>query len=298
MIPGTDQEEAGGEVIVKGKEVCAVSPEGQQACMDLEKFLEVLPRFNGQPEDQDWILPDGIKLVKTRGSVTVLVYERPPQVYNLKWIADDSPAPFGRGTKYRTVRIALPYLIVLAVFERARGTRIQLSQTNECFFRNTPLKSIQDELLYPALLNCSKIATEAGQPLSWICTAKMDLRAVARERDENKRMREGLRTLLHCLLETGYNHSSEHHEKSSWFTESTTVDPRVSTIENWEKATKEDQLFVLDVPWLRTGLTLGLTIDRIFQNLGAFHPKVTCADDIKRILFNQTDATRSDTAIA
>ena len=289
MIPETGQEKAGGEVIVKGKEVCAVSPEGQQACMDLEKFLEVLPRFNGQPVDQDWILPDGIKLVKTRGPVTVLVYERPPQVYNLKWIADDSPAPFGRGTKYRTVRIALPYLIVLAVFERGRGTRIQLSQTNECFFRTAPLKSIQDELLYPALLNCSKIATEAGRPLSWICTAKMDLRAVARERDQNKRMREGLRALLHCLLETGYNLSSEHHEGSSWFTESTGVDPRIATIEEWEKTTAREPLFVLDVPWLQAGMTLGEAMERHFRMGGAHHGRVSTAMDLMRILFNHAN---------
>ncbi len=286
MIRNQGQEEGGGEVVIKGKQVCAVSPEGQQACMDLEQFLEVVPRFDGQPADQDWILPDGIKLVKSKGSVTVLVYERPPQVHNLKWIAGDSPAPFGPGTKYRTVRIALPYLIVLAAFERVRGSRMQLSQINECFFRNTPLKSIQDELFYPALLNCSKITKVADRPLSWICTTKMDVRAFAAEPDENRRVRESLRALLHCLLETGYNHSSEHNEGSSWFTESTGVDPRVSTIEAWEKATAREPLFVLDVPWLKTGTTLEDAVEQVFRVCGAHRGRVSTARDVMRILFN------------
>ena len=289
MMRRRGQEEGGGEVIIKGKEVCAFSPEGQQACMALEQFLEVVPRFNGQPVDHDWILPDGIKLVKSKGSVTVLVYERPPQVYNLKWIASDSPAPFGRGTKYRTVRIALPYLVVLASFERARGARMQLSKINECFFRKAPLKSMEDELFYPALLNCSKIATEAGRPLSWICTTKLDVRAFATEPDENKRMRESLRALLHCLLETGYNHSSEHHEGSSWFTESTGVDPRISTIEEWEKTTAREPLFVLDVPWLKTCMTLEDAMERIFLLGGAHHGRVSTAMDLMRILFNHVN---------
>jgi hypothetical protein len=280
------QETRSGEVLIKGNEVSAVSPEGQRACMDLETFLEVLPRFNGQPFEHDWILPDGIKLVKSKGSITVLVYERPPQVHSLKWIARDSPAPFGRGTKYRTVRIALPYLIILASFERVRGACMQLSKINECFFRKAPLKSLEDELFYPALLNCSKIPIEAGRPLSWICTTKMNVRAAAGEREDNQRMREGVRALLHCLFETGYNHSSEHHEGSSWFTESTGVDPRISTIEEWEKATAREPLFVLDVPWLKTGMTLQEAMERLFRLGGAHHGRVSSAADLMRILFN------------
>ena len=34
----------------------------------------------------------------------------------------------------------------------------------------------------------------------------------------------------------------------------------------WEKATQEDTLFVLDVPWLSTGMSLGQVAERIFRN--------------------------------
>ena len=73
--------------------------------------------------------------------MTIWVYERPPQIYSLQWIASNSPAPYGRKASYRTVRIALPYLVILAVFVPGRGNRIQLNGFNECFFRQAPLKN-------------------------------------------------------------------------------------------------------------------------------------------------------------
>jgi hypothetical protein len=272
-------------VVIRGREVLAISPEGQAASMSLEKLIKILTGFNTRV-NTDCILPDGIKLIASRGPVTIWVYERAAQVYSLKWITEDSPKPYGRGTTYRTVRISLPYLVVLAVFIPGRANRTQLSGYNECFFRQAPLRSPDDELFYPALLNCSKFDPQKGRPLSWICTAKLDYRSLSKEPDDNRRMRISLRALLHTLLEAGYNRSSEHHEESSWFTESAAADPRISTIENWEKATAEDPLFVLDVPWLKTGRTLEQIIERIFSNLGAMRPQFSSATDIKRLLFN------------
>ena len=289
MVAGEKDKPAHENVVIRGREVLAISPEGQSARMRLEQFIHILSGFNGRM-NSGGVLPDGIKLTVSCGSLTIWVYERSPQVYSFKWIARDSPAPFGRGTKYRTVRIALPYLIVLAIFEPGRRNGMELSGRNECFFRRHPLKSTRDELFYPALLNCSKFDPPDGHPLSWICTAKLDYGRLSKEPDNNQRMQTALRALLHTLLETGYNRSSDYHEDSSWFTESTRVDPRISTIENWEKATAKDPLFVLDVPWLSTGLTLEQVIERIFNNSGARRPKISSAADIRRILFNYGDS--------
>lgn len=99
-----------------------------------------------------------------------------------------------------------------------------------------------------------------------------------------------MRALLHCLLETGYNKSSEHHEESSWFTESAGVDPRIAAIEEWEKATASDSLFVLDLPWLKTGMTLGQVMDRIFANARVSLPRMTSATDLARLMINNSSA--------
>jgi len=273
-------------VAIRGDKVYVSSPEGYQASIELGKLIDIMIRSNGSRMETGCVLPDGVKLVSSSGAVTIWVYERHPQVYSLKWIARDSPAPFGRRTKYRTVRISLPYLIVIAVFVPGKHDRIQLSNHNECFFRTSPLKSVHDDLFYPALLNCSKFQPPDGHPLSWICTAKLDLRQLSSMPDDHVRMRASLRALLHTLLETGYNFSSEKHEGQSWYSESLGIDPRISTIEKWEKATVQDPLFCLDVPWLRTGYTLGQVTERIFKNQGALGPRILSAPDIQRIVFN------------
>ncbi len=289
MNRSTPDQKTSQPVIIEGQQIIAESPEGRVVRMPLGKFVELLNASTGR-SGTDCVLADGIKFTATRGPVTIWVYERPPQIYSLKWITRDSPKPFGRGTAYRTVRIALPYLLVLAVFMRGRHNKLQLSGYNECFFRTAPLRSIDDELCFPALLNCSKFNPPAGRPLSWICSAKMDFEHLAQEAADDRRMRASLVALLHTLLETGYNRSSEHHEESSWFTESTRVDARIAAVENWEQATEQDPLFVLDVPWLETGLTLGGVVDRIFENLNVSQPEVSSAVDIRRILFNAVDS--------
>lgn len=267
-------------VKIEGTKMTAVLPEGQAASMSVEEVLAVAcpPRMN----TCGTVVPDGFRLAYPRGQFTIWVHEIPPRVYQFKWIANDSPAKFGEGTTYRPVRIALPYVIVLAVFEGD-----MLSDSNECFFRTKPLVDAErDELLYPGLLNCSKFSPPDGKPLSWICTQNLDRRKLTTAPDAATRMRAGLEVLIHCLFESGFNYSSDLHEASSWFTESNRVDRRIATVEKWEEATKQDPLFAVDVPWLKTGLSVKQVVERIFKNRGACEQRVASADDFARVIFN------------
>ena len=275
-------------VTIDGDEVRAALPEGTAAAMKLEDLLERIRP--GVPDSRGTILPDGVKCVVPTGDGCILVHQTPPRVYNFRWIAADSKAEFGPGTNYRRVRLALPYLIVLAVFERARGDLLRLGSRNECFFLNEPLdlKGLETELCYPALLNCSRFPDRPEYPLSWICTQHLSSREQARVQTLEQSLRIGLRALLHHLLESGFNRSSEHHELNSWFSESVAagIDPRIASVDNWERATALDPLFVLEVPWLRTGLSLGKAAERIVQARGHAGPRVTCADDVARVILN------------
>ena len=266
-------------VKIEGTTMHAASPEGQTASMDVHDVLEAAcPR---RMDTRGVVMPDGFRLAYPMGPMSIWVHEIPPRVYQLKWITADSPKRYGPGTTYRTVRIGLPYLIVLAVFE---GN--VLSDANECFFRVRPLEDENDELLYPALLNCSKFAPPDGKPLSWICSQRMDRRKFMAISDPARRMRAGLRELLHCLLETGFNYSSEHHEASSWFTESNQVDPRVATVDQWQSATEEDALVAIDIPWLKTNLSVKPVVERIFKNKNAGRRQVNSSADLARLIFN------------
>jgi hypothetical protein len=267
-------------ITIKDRQVLAVSPEGLKAQMTIEDLiLKLAPR---RMDTNGAVLPDGLKAVFSRGPFTIWVHQTPPRIWHMKWIKADSPKEYGQGTTYRNVRIALPYIIVFAVFQ-GDG---QLMHCNECFFRNEPLNDLSDMLLYPALLNCSEFHVKEGQALSWICTQHVQPAAVLKEPDLNKRMRQGLKTLLHCLCETGFNRSSEKHEKSSWFSNSVGVDPRIATVEKWQDASAKDPLFVLDVPWLKTDLSVQQLGDRIFKNRNAPPLSVATAADVARVVFN------------
>jgi hypothetical protein len=263
-------------ITIRGDQASLVTPEGKTVSLPLGNLFE---RLTGE-QDTRGFRPRGVLFVDAAGPWTIWVYEVPPGVRQLKWIAAESRSPFGSGTKYRLARVSLPYLVIFAVFQDG-----MLSDLNECFFRVAPLADERDELLYPALLNCSRFEPQTGKSLSWICTQNLDRRRMLAEPDRKRRMRKGLEALHHCLLDTGFNYSSESHEFSSWFTESRRVDPRVATIEDWEQASAEDPLFVLDVPWLVTGKTVEQIIARIFENARAGRHGLT-ADDLARVLIH------------
>jgi len=275
---------------IKGAEAIATSPEGQTAKLPLEAlFARISPP---RMDTCGVILPDGIKMIFSESPYTIWVYECPPRVHNFHWIATDSPVPFGKGTKYRSVRIALPYLVVLVVFGPGPSGQLQLTAANECLFRNAPLKDTADELFFPALLNCSKFIPEEGHPLAWICTQHLNFAALLQHAEQSKRLVASFNALRHCLLETGFNLSSENHEASSWFTASRGVDPRINTVEAWEAASAQDPLFVLDVPWLSTGRSLAQVVERVFKNMGARRTNFTTAAAIARVIFNQAAPPR------
>lgn len=250
------------------------------------KLEDLLPRIGPGISTSPVILPNGVKCVLSQGPLTVWVWEKPPHIARLSWIRSDSPNPFGPGTTYRNVRIALPYLIIFAVFIRQHNGLPALLKVDECFFRNAPLKSMNDELLYPGLLNCSKMNNHPvdGSPLSWICTQHLKQTGKMSSSDPGDQYQAGFEAVRYCLLETSFNLSSEHHEGNSWYGASKKLDPRIVTIEAWEKATKENPLFVLDIPWIQTDHSVADLADRIFKNCGAAGAKIKSADDVARII--------------
>ncbi len=280
--------EKGTALSIRGAEVTATSPEGQSASMPLDTFLS---HVAGRRMDTGGvILPDGVKAVLSTGPITMWIHERPPGVHRFQWIAPNSPSPFGPGTVYRPVRLALPYVIMVIVFAADDHGQLRLTQFNECFFRNAPLKSLEDPLCFPALLNCSRFEPPDGRPLSWICTQHLKVTPAMRQPDAGRRATACFEAVRHCLLETAFNLSSEHHEHSSWFTESQFLDARIATVEAWEAATAADSLFALEVPWRPTGLSVRQLADRIFKNQNAHTRTPRTATALARHVFHHHNA--------
>ena len=272
-------------VTIEGAKARVVLPEGPSGDMKVKELVSRLQP--GVPDSCGVVLPDGVKCLLPASFGFVLVHQTPPSVFSFRWIAPDSESPYGPEASYRTIKIALPYLIVLAVFERTRGQIPQLGSRNECFFSNAPLDAagLETQLCFPALLNCSKFPDEEEHPLSWICTQSLQPRRMPTRPTLEQSVRDGLAALLRHLLESGFNLSSEKHEQNSWFSESVEagIDPRIASVEDWEKATAEDPLFVLDVPWLSTGRSLSAIAERI-TNRGRSAP--ASSEDLARIILN------------
>lgn len=256
----------------------------KQSSMELPRLLERTgPGISTGPV----ILPAGVKSIQSRGQITLWIWEQPPTIQRLSWIAANSPKPYGPGTKYRWVRIALPYLIIAAAFVRDSSGYPVVFGKDECFFRNAPLKSLNDELCYPGLLNCSLWNDGKpmyGYPLSWICTQHLKANKQMESPDIGDRYQGGFEAVRYCLLETSFNLSSEHHEGNSWFSKTKQVDPRISSIEKWEENTKKDPLFVLDVPWIPTGHTVAQFCERMFKQHAGGASSIQSSDDLARII--------------
>ena len=275
-------------IAIKDKIVEVTSPEGETARMALADLFE---ETAGSTADSGGTpLPSGVRFVRSRGRTTVWIHETPPQIWNLRWISSKS----GRGRRreeYRDVIVALPYLITIAAFVPGPLGGLTLSDSNECFFRNEPLGSEDDQLHVPCLLNCSLFTDPKGKdrigvdgkPVVWICTQFLQRDQFDGLKDERRRMIEGFQALVTMLVGSGFNYSSEQHEFCSGFTASAGVDPRVSSVEAWEKATEEDPYCAVTVPWLRTGYSVKEVVDRMFPRLGTARADVRCAADVARV---------------
>ncbi len=278
-------------ITIHGNTASASLPEGQSVSLPVGELVVRLGAGLG-----DAVLPDGVKCLIPTPAGCIAIHQRPPSLHRFRWIAEESKAEFGPGVSYREVRLALPYTVVFGVFERTRNGVPVLGNRNECFFSNQPLDvdGLDTELCYPALLNCSRFPEEGQHPLSWICTQYLEDTPRGSKQSFEQSLRIGMRALLHHLLETGFNRSSENHELNSWFSEtiSAGVDPRIESVESWEQASTVDPLFALEVPWLRTGKTVREVADRIIA-FGGRAKAVTTARDIARVIVNAQPKKRS-----
>lgn len=201
--------------------------------------------------------------------MTIVVLERAPQVRSLLWEANPpgTSAPY-QPPRYRTVQLALPYLIVVAVFLCDHDLGFALARGSQCYFRVALLQSLDDALLYPALLNCLLRRTAPGGPPVEICIPNLRDSTAMIGNDLSGAMRVGLASVLRGLLDTGFNYHAEVSGMQSGYSASRHGDPRIATVEAWEAATRQDPLFVLDVPWLPTGRSLREVIKQTFPPRG------------------------------
>lgn len=212
----------------------AVKQHGKEALSaPLADFLALLADHS----DHCWLpepIPEGVRFLYRRFDTMVLVIEEKPQLRTVRWLEEGSPAPFGPEARYRIVRLAFPFVVLVLVLRAGQLTRFQ-----QCFYRNAPLTDLSDWLSCPNLPNVAKVQ---GQPC-WLCLANL---AVLPPRWEDK-----VTTLRTHLWGAGFNRSSEINEGMSYWSFPATrhLDPRVKSLAAWEAASRSDPFFPLELPW-------------------------------------------------
>jgi hypothetical protein len=234
------------KITLQGKEACLNGGTGETHVIPLSQFAEevaaaTLRGLTSEP------LPDNLKWAPECGKLKIYIVELTPQLRWIKWLADNSPRPFGREAAYAEYRLATPYVVLKVPFWNGH-----IIPRIEVFYRNQPLESDDGqggELFWPNLYN---VSVNAYGCTAWYCSQHL---AVARTPGP---VQHALHEVVHHLFGGGFNASSEAHEGLSTFglCAQEKVDDRVTDVHRWAEASQQDPRFILSVHWKTTGLTI------------------------------------------
>jgi hypothetical protein len=199
-------------------------------------------------------IPDNVKWIVRAGVLETYIIELKPELRSVKWLADDSPAPYGSQAKYTQRKLATPYVVLKVTFVQG-----QLQHAVELFYRNLPLSKLDDELYHCNLYN---VSINAHQCRAWFCTQHLNVTGL-----------QGPPAILHEVVNHvwggGFNQSSEYHEGVSGFAlangktsrndkqlKGPKLSPTVRDVNQWEEASEADPRFVLEVEWHPAGCTV------------------------------------------
>ena len=134
-----------------------------------------------------------------------------------------------------------------------------LTGLQQLYYRREPLDSTQasrQELLLPNLLN---VAEGYGQRC-WVCLQNLEIKPSAPWATK-------IDAIIDHVFSAAFNRSSEVHEGNSYWGAMKSLDPRLESIEAWEQASKENPLFVLDVPWKAADTTVGAELQSMLDQV-------------------------------
>jgi hypothetical protein len=196
------------------------------------------------------IRPQNARIWEERGNAVAAAFELPPHARTVRWLADDSTAPYGPKASYRNYYVGLPYVVLLLVFRAGA-----LTGQHQLYYRTEPLDA-GEELRLPNLYN---VAEGYGQRC-WVCLQNLgDVTELSWPMKISR--------ILDYVFSAAFNRSSEEHEGNSYWTRQNSVDPRVASMKAWEEATREDRRVGLAVPWEPAGTTasteLRTMLDRV-----------------------------------
>ncbi len=196
------------------------------------------------------IRPQNARIWEVRGNATAAAFELPPHARTVRWLADDSKAPYGPKASYHNYYVSFPYIVLLVVF-RDGG----LTGQQQLYYRTESLDS-GEELQLPNLFNVAK----GYKQRCWVCLKQLrDLSGA----DWPTKISE----IIDHVFSAAFNRSSEVHEGNSYWTRQQSIDPRVATMKAWEEASRKDRRMGLTVPWESAGTTASAELRKMLDTV-------------------------------
>jgi hypothetical protein len=250
------------EIRIVGECVTALEAGTESARTTVTDFVErVCGESRRAPSCE--LLPAGTRAWIERADYVATCIEVATHARTVHWITDDSPVPSGEEASYERRFLAFPYVEILLVLRSGRLTGLQ-----QLYYRRAPLAADDQELLLPNLLN---VSPNSYQQRAWLCLANL---ADIGELDWDRKFA----AVVDHVFSASFNRSSEMAEGRSYWSSVRPVDVRVASVERWERASRENPRFVLEVAWRSAGVTLQDELNRMLDTVAAHAPLGSATD--------------------
>lgn len=230
--------------------------------MPVDKFCQVIAQntISGMRKQP---IPDNVRWIVECGQGSVYVLELQPEIRQLVW--NDGSAQHSDDERYGRVyeesgskhTVATPYVVIVIPFfiNKISGN---CERPVRVFYRNSPLQSIDDQVLSSNLNNVLPVNYGTSSCGS-LCLDRLDV--------NSKMSREEVA----CAV-VNYLWGSEFNtEYGNNFASVAPIDKRIGSIEAWERESKKNPGFVLEVQWPETGISIRNLINQNIKgsaNLG------------------------------
>jgi len=188
-------------------------------------------------EDGPVLLPDRCRLYYRKEQTEVMLFEHPPQVRLIRFAEQKNQEP-------KIYTLGFPYIIFLFKFHNGVFSDLR------CAFSDVPLKSLEEQVLFPYLTNVFDDLK--------VCMGVHELQFVKGDLTQQVTvvMDYFWQSVFNSEAPTYYVDYKKHFQEH---------DKRLTSFEEWEKATEIDPLFVIDnVKWMQCELNFGdLIVDSL-----------------------------------
>lgn len=194
------------------------------------------------------ILPPGTVFYEKRGKAEVIVLEERPVTRLTHWEGEYWEKDEPKEEFY----LSFPYVILAILISKGTIVSSPDIPAPAAFFRNQPVTSMKDSL---CCTNLKNVGSEQGAGAQgWLC--------IYPTRWDAKNVIEAAEIVRENLWQSVFNNTMERFSDYSRYAKSTTGE-----VEEWEKKTKKNPLFVLNTKWHQEKTTVKTLVEKMFSGL-------------------------------